>query len=95
MAESANSDGSASHPETRGEFTTHWIDASNAHLLARVASGVFDHAIDQSKGIAMGEESLNLLRGQHHWLGLNSGLNQGLQPGVELDKPARTAANEV
>jgi hypothetical protein len=56
---------------------------------------VFDHTIDQGKGVAMGEEPLNLLRGQHHGLGLKSGLDQGIQPGEELDKPARTAASEV
>ena len=68
------------------------------HVLDRhgpLSRLVFNHTIDQGKGVAMGKKPLNLLRGQHHWLGLKSGLNQGIQPGVELDTPARTAANEV
>ena len=28
---------------------THWIDGSNAHLLGKVAEGVFDHAIDPGR----------------------------------------------
>ncbi|MEM9500857.1 MAG: hypothetical protein AAF941_03315 [Pseudomonadota bacterium] len=32
-----------------GAFDTHWIDADNSHLLAQVADGVFDHAIDPAR----------------------------------------------
>ena len=30
-------------------FAHHWIDGSNAHLLGKVAEGVFDHAIDPGR----------------------------------------------
>lgn len=32
-----------------GGFDTHWITGENAHLLDRVAPGVFDHAIDPDR----------------------------------------------
>lgn len=63
MDESVNSDGSASRPQTGDEFATHWIDASNAHLLARVAPGVFDHAIDPDR-------LTSYLAGPANWMGL-------------------------
>ncbi|MEO1220508.1 MAG: GNAT family N-acetyltransferase [Pseudomonadota bacterium] len=42
MAASRRSEGSVSHLKAE----LHWIDASSAHLLDRIAPGVFDHAID-------------------------------------------------
>ncbi len=45
MDESGKGNGSASHPRA----DLHWIAADNAHLLANVAEGVFDHAIEPAR----------------------------------------------
>ncbi len=75
------------------KFDTVWIDAENAHLLDRVADGVFDHAIDPG--------NLNAyLSVPQNWMCL--ALNEGLVVGMVMcvvhlhpDKPTELYLDEI
>lgn len=80
-------------PDAGTEFETHWIDEANAHLLDRVAPGVFDHAIDP-------ERLKTYLAGPANWMGL--ALIDGLVVGMVMsvihthpDKPTELFLDEI
>ncbi len=75
------------------EFDTVWVDAENAHLLDRVADGVFDHAIDPRNLKAY-------LAVPQNWMCL--ALNEGLVVGMVMcvvhlhpDKPTELYLDEI
>ena len=65
-----------------GGFDTHWITGENAHLLNRVAPGVFDHAIDPDR-------LARYLSSPGNWmcLALKDGLVVGMCMSVVHDHP--------
>ena len=75
------------------EFTTHWIDQSNAQLLDNVAQGTFDHAIDP-KHLA------NYLARPTNWMvvAMHGDLVVGMVMATPLDapdKPTEIFLNEI
>ncbi|MEM8724965.1 MAG: GNAT family N-acetyltransferase [Pseudomonadota bacterium] len=89
MGASAKNAGSAS----LRKFDTHWIDAENAHLLGRVAHGVFDHAIDPKR-------LARYLAVPQNWmcLALHDGLVVGMCMSVihlHPDKPTELFLDEI
>ena len=89
MVESGKQKGSVSPLE----LSTHWIDTENAHLLDKVAPGVFDHAIDP-------ERLATYLAGSANWMCL--ALYEGLVVGMCMcvihshpDKPTELFLDEI
>ncbi|MHA7818559.1 MAG: GNAT family N-acetyltransferase [Erythrobacter sp.] len=64
------------------DFTTHWIDRENIHLLARVAPGAFDHDIDP-------ERLARYLAGPANWMAvaIHDGQVVGMLMAVIHDHP--------
>ena len=74
-------------------LSTHWIDASNAHLLDKVAPGTFDHEIDPEKLAKYLDQPIN-------WLAVAIHETQvvGMVMAVILhtpDKPPELFLNEI